>query len=142
MFDSDNGRPNKPQLYQVGPSEEMNSDATVWTAMGVYDDGDLVEDGCFLLVCPQSPDFLWVGPEYSDEKHADLFASVHEGFQLHDGLEGHALAMILEWAAKEVGQGQVPVDGVTGMALQTNDVVVLTQGSESEGFWDVFSDGF
>ena len=144
MSDSDvgpTGRPNKPQLYQASANKEMNSDTTVWAAMGVYDDEDLVQDGCFLLVCPHAPDFIWVGPEYSDEGCADLFTRVHEGFQLHDGLEGDTLAGMLEWAAK-VEQGQVPTDGITGMALQTNEVLVLTQGSEPEGFWDVFSEGF
>ena len=32
--------------------------------LGVYDDEDLAEDGLFLLMCPQPPHYIWIGPHF------------------------------------------------------------------------------
>ena len=137
------GRPHKPQLYAAEPRPESEGDSLEWTSMGVYDDDDLVEGGCFLLVCPEAPDYLWVGPDFMAE--VSELEAVREGFASDEGeekrLDGVALEYAKAWAAT-VFRGHVSTDGVTGPELAEGGLVVVTLGSEPESFWNVFSEGF
>ena len=134
-------RPEKPLLYQAEDTEG-DGQGISWVAMGVYDDGDLVEDGTFLLVCPEKPDYLWVGPEFKiGGAHATTISTTQEAFHHSDILPAELSASVRAWAST-IARGQVSFDGITEKALLKSDLHIVTQGSEPEEFWDIFSEGF
>eukprot|EP01034_Spumella_vulgaris_P021882 gene21882-27958_t len=128
----------KPTLYQVisrenrKVSRSSRKDAPrvhEWQAMGVYDDEDLAEGCVLLLLCPETPNFLWIGSGFD-------FGAAGVDPDGSDDDEG-----LLRWAAG-VLPGEVQSEDSVGKHLTTETLSINRSGEESDAFWTAFNDGY
>ncbi len=139
-------RPSKPLLYNLVKTDDGNC---AWSAMGIYDDDDLIDEGCFLLLCPTIPDYIWIGSEFplsppSIRDHVQTLMTMGD----IEHCSPHVKNDILAWLSSQ-SRGAIPVNHVVGDALNADNTdlshakyLIMTTGTETEEFWAAFSDGF
>jgi len=109
----------KPLLFQAKINSKSNYE---WISMGLYDDEDLDETTALLLICPETPHYLWIGSD---------FVLTHND--------------IAQWACVDVEAGELStMKDKLGYLLPLNrlDIIVEKADAESQSFWDAFNDGF
>jgi hypothetical protein len=125
-FDMPTEAPQKPLLFQAVKIKKTYQ----WEALGVYDDGDLLETSCLLLYIGGGRSFLWFGSNF---------------FANRGAISGECNdSALCKWAEKVV-QGDLPVEPKAVFAQRRDTRVSLSlsrQGDESELFWQMFADGY
>lgn len=117
----------KPSLYQAVKIKKTYQ----WEAMGVYDDGDLIETSCLLLHTGGGKSFLWFGSNF---------------FAKRGGISVESSdTSLMQWAEK-ISRGDLPVDTRSLFLLKKNgtkaSLTLCRQGDEPEIFWQTFAEGY
>jgi len=114
----------KPMLFHALLSADNDGIFTgEWINLGVYDDNDLDEKETYLLLCPESPHYLWLGSECRVQQHP--FAQDESQLQ--------------NWVVNRMGAGDIAGYDVL---IVESDLSIQRAGDESDEFWDRFNEGF